>query len=138
MTTDSIALFGAMAAKMSYLDQRQKIIAQNVANADTPGYQPHDLTKVDFGAALQNVAGGQQVTLNPVTTNAAHMSAAGDIDNPRNREQKVTYEVAPAGNAVILEEQMVNSAQTSMDYNLITSLYQKNIGMIRTALGHGQ
>lgn len=138
MTTNSIALFRAMAAKMSYLDQRQKIIAQNVANADTPGYQPHDLTKVDFSDALKNIAGGQQMTLNPVTTNAAHMSAAGDIDNPKNREQKVTYEVAPAGNAVILEEQMVNSAQTSMDYNLITSLYQKNIGMIRTALGHGQ
>ena len=138
MTTDNIALFKAMTAKMSYLDQRQKVIAQNIANADTPGYQPHDLTKVDFGAALKDVAGEQQMALNPVTTNAAHMSAAGDIDNPKNREQKKTYEVAPAGNAVIIEEQMVSSAQTSMDYNLMTTLYQKNVNMIHTALGRGQ
>ena len=39
---------------------------------------------------------------------------------------------------VILEEQMVNSTQTTMDYNLMTTLYQKNVGLIRTALDRGQ
>lgn len=136
--TDNIALLRAMTAKMSYLDQRQKVLSQNVANADTPGYQPHDLTTVDFSGVLQKVAGGRQLTLTPATTNAAHMSPNGDIDNPKNKEQKVTYEVAPAGNAVILEEQMVASAQTTMDYNLMTTLYQKNVNMIRTALGRSQ
>lgn len=133
--TDNIALLRAMTAKMGYLDQRQKVLSQNIANADTPGYQPHDLTKVDFSGLLKDVAGGRQIALSPVATNAAHMTGAGDIDDPKNREQKVTYEVAPAGNAVILEEQMVSSAQNTMDYNLMTTLYQKNINMIRTALG---
>lgn len=134
--TDNIALLRAMTAKMGYLDQRQKVLAQNVANADTPGYQPHDLTKVDFGAVLQKTAASGE--LFPAHTDQKHMSLEGSIDDPKNREQKVTYEIAPAGNAVILEEQMVSSAQTTMDYNLMTTLYQKNINMIRTALGRGQ
>jgi len=134
MTAENLSLMKAMTAKMSYLDQRQKVIAQNVANADTPGYQPQDLTKVDFGVVLKDIAGGR-LNINPATTNTGHMSAAGDIDSPKNREQRATYEVAPAGNAVILEEQIVKSAQTTMDFNLMTSLYQKNINMIRTAIG---
>lgn len=122
-----------MTAKMNYLDQRQRVISQNVANADTPGYLPHDLTKVDFGAAMEEVTGRN--VIRPETTNPMHIGGGGDIDNPKNREQKFSYEVAPVGNAVILEEQMVNAARTTMDYNLMTTLYQKNVGMIRTALG---
>ncbi|MCB0376336.1 MAG: hypothetical protein KDD04_10490, partial [Sinomicrobium sp.] len=67
-----------------------------------------------------------------------HMGGPNDIRDPKNREQKTTYEVAPVGNAVIVEEQMMNAAKTTMDYNLMTTLYQKNVGMIRTALGRGQ
>ena len=40
MTIDNIGLFQALGAKMDYLGQRQRIISQNVANSDTPGYQP--------------------------------------------------------------------------------------------------
>ncbi len=133
MTTSAIPLFKAMSAKMGYLNQRQEVISQNVANADTPGYIPRDLTKVDFGAVLKQTTGSKLVR--PDVTNPMHMGGVNDIDNPKNREAKTTYEVAPAGNAVIVEEQMVNAAKTTMDYNLMTSLYQKNLGMMRTALG---
>lgn len=137
MTIQNIALFKAMAAKMGYLDHRQKVLAQNIANADTPGYQAHDLTKVDFGAMLKNVT-GDQLAVNPVTTQSGHMSPGGNVDNAKDREQRVTYEVAPAGNGVSLEEQMINASQTTVDYNLMTTLYQKNVNMIRTALGRAQ
>lgn len=136
MTTQSISLFKALGAKMSYLDQRQQVLSQNVANADTPGYVPYDLTKVDFGAVLKKTTKSNIVL--PETTSPMHMGGPNDIGNPKNREQKTTYEVAPVGNAVILEEQMVKAARTTMDYNLMTTLYQKNVGMVRTALGRGQ
>ena len=55
MTTQSIALFKAIGAKMEYLSQRQNIISQNIANADTPGYQPKDLKPVDFGQTVKNI-----------------------------------------------------------------------------------
>lgn len=136
MTTQNLGLFQALNAKMSYLDQRQKVLAQNIANANTPNYRPKDLTKVDFGTVLKNVTHDNAVR--PVTTNAHHMPSPSDIDNADSRKMKKTYDVAPTGNAVIMEEQMVNSSQTMTDFNLMTSLYQKNVNMIRISLGVGR
>jgi flagellar basal-body rod protein FlgB len=63
------------------------------------------------------------------------MPAPGQINEPGSDEQESTYEVAPAGNSVIIEEQLVNANHNSMDFSLMTNLYQKNVTMIRTALG---
>ncbi len=135
MTTQNIGLFKGLVAKMDYLDQRQRVLAQNIANADTPDYQPHDLVPVDFSKVLHEVDG--KVRIHQETTHARHMVAGGELRDPENREKKHVYEVAPAKNAVIIEEQMIAAARTTMDYNLMTNLYQKNVNMIRTALGRG-
>lgn len=135
MTTENISLFTAMSAKMRYLDQRQKLISQNVANANTPGYAPMDLKEVDFGRVLTNVTRSNQVR--PATTQPGHMPAPNAVEDARSGKMRHTYEVAPAGNAVVIEEQMVNANAINLDYNLMTSLYQKNVGMIKTALGRG-
>lgn len=134
MTTQDIPLFQALGAKMDYLNQRQRVISQNIANTDTPGYRPKDLKKVDFSSVLKDVTGGGK-NVHLETTNAGHMPPPSNVHIPDARKQKTTYEVAPAGNAVIMEEQLMNSGQTVMDYNLMTNLMQKNIGLIRTAIG---
>ena len=53
MSTQEIGLLKAIGAKLDYLGQRHKVIAENIANADTPGYKPKDLTPVDFGSVLK-------------------------------------------------------------------------------------
>ncbi|MEM6781599.1 MAG: flagellar basal body rod protein FlgB [Pseudomonadota bacterium] len=136
MTTQNIPLFQAMGAKMQYLNQRQGVIAQNIANADTPNYRPKDLSEIDFGRVLEHVSGIKKVRMD--STNPLHMPANNELPEPDSERQRITYEVAPAENAVILEEQMLKSGQTIMDYNLMTNLYRKNVTMIRTALGRGQ
>ncbi|MCB1563082.1 MAG: flagellar basal body rod protein FlgB [Alphaproteobacteria bacterium] len=136
MTTENITLFKALGAKMDFLNQRQRIVAQNIANADTPGYRPKDLVPVKFDSVLKNVTGSNKVQME--TTKAGHMAPGGDVQNPKSRKQKDTYEVAPIGNAVVMEEQLIMSGQTVMDYNLMTNLYQKNVRMIQTAIGRGQ
>jgi len=133
MTTQTIGLFKAMAAKMGYLNHRQEVLAQNIANSDTPDYRARDLTKVDFSRVVKEATGSKVV--HPVATHHRHMPSPGKISEADNRAVKISYEVAPAGNSVILEEQMIKAAKTTMDYNLMTTLYQKNIGMIRTAIG---
>jgi flagellar basal-body rod protein FlgB len=137
MTIENIALFKALGAKMEFLAQRQRVIAQNIANADTPDYKPQDLKPVNFDSVLKKAAGESRTTSSVImaSTSPQHMGGANDIGNAKEARQKKTYEVAPAGNAVIMEEQMINSNQTAMDYNMITSLYQKNVRMIRSALG---
>ena len=137
MSLLNIGLFDALGGKMNYLDQREKIIAQNIANANTPDYKPKDLEKVDFGSILKGMT-GDTPAIAPVSTNAMHLLPNGTPTNAKSSVMKKTYDVMPTGNAVVLEEQMVNSAQTMTDYNLMTAIYEKNVSMIRTALGAGR
>ena len=123
----------AMAAKMDYLDKRQGVLAQNMANADTPNYQSKDLTDIDFGSVLKNLTDMKRVSL--VATNEAHMSSPGEVERAKDVKDRWTYEVAPDKNGVIVEEQMVKAAKTQMDYNLLTNLMSKQTAMYRTVLG---
>ena len=62
-------------------------------------------------------------------------AALGQIETAKDIKQKMTYEVTPSGNAVVLEEQMIKANENTMDFNLLTNLMRKQSGMIRTALG---
>lgn len=152
MTTQNLTLLNAMVQKMDWLEERQKVIAQNIANADTPGYRPNDVTPIDFksilGKATQtpSLAGGlsgigagaaSSATSGLALTNAAHLNVGGTSTSaakPQERQQKHPYEVAPAGNAVVLEEQLLKMNETYTDHRFITNLYQKNIDMLKTAI----
>jgi len=134
MTTENLALMRAIGAKMDYITQRQRVLSQNIANSDTPGYRPHDLEDADFSSVLKGVTGGKN-SVSMVTTNEGHMPSPNSVSKGKVREQKDVYEITPTGNAVVMEEQMIKAGQNTMDYNTMTSLYMKNIGMIRSALG---
>lgn len=136
MTLQNIPLMKAMSAKMNYLEKRQAVIAQNIANADTPDYRARDLSKVDFGSVLKDVVKTDRVRM--TATHVGHMPPPGQVETAKEGKQKITYEVAPAGNAVIMEEQMIKATETNMEYTLLTNLMRKQSGMIRTALGRGQ
>ena len=133
MPTQDLALMRAVGGKVDYLNTRQRIISQNIANADTPGYRPQDLTDADFGRLLRGVTGDKRIRIE--STNSLHIPAHGEVPTGDERKSRVTYEVAPAGNSVIIEEQMIKANRTSMDYNLMLNVYRKNVGLLRTAIG---
>ena len=138
MGTENLALFKGMSAKMDYLNHRQRVIAQNISNANTGGYKSMDLEQPDFTRALSVIERreGRRQHVSLVGTHAGHMGASGaDVNMPGVRRDESTYEVSPDGNSVVLEEQMIRSQETAMDYNLMTSLYRKNVGMIMTSMG---
>lgn len=135
MTTENLLLFQAVGSKMDYLNQRQRILAQNVANADTPGYRPYDLQDVKFGDVLQKITGDSGIALvRPVQVSGANPN----VNKFKSEKQDETYEVSLSGNAVIMEEQLIKAGETVMDYNLMSNIYQKHVGMIRTSLGAGR
>ncbi len=134
MTIENISLFQAMNAKMSYLTERQKVISQNVANADTPNYVSQDLAKVDFSSMLANVD-KNKMRVSMDTSRANHLLPPNQSPNPKAATNKSPYEVKPDGNSVALEEQIVKSNDVQMNYALMVNLYRDNADMIRTALG---
>lgn len=139
MSLQDLALINGIGAKMKFLNHRQRVISQNIANSDTPGYRPQDLKGADFSSVLEKVEGtrGSSSKISLSTPTAGQMKPGGNVAGGREDEQKETYEVAPVGNAVIIEEQLINSQETVMDYNLMGNILRKNIGMINIALGRG-
>lgn len=151
MTTENLTLLQGFNTKIDWLEQRQKTLAANIANSDTPHYRPNDLVAPDFKDLLKKstshlsltAAGGQVATpASPsspqlAATNAAHMGLDG-VDagktNTKGEAQKQTYEIAPAGNSVVLEEQLMKMSQNYTDHQLMTNLYAKNISMLKTSL----
>lgn len=132
---DRPGLFDVIAKKMDWLSQRQKVLAQNVANADTPGYLPQDLREGPF----ERMVRGKLRIVEPQRTDPQHMTAAHGAGSgkPREFEPRERYETAPSGNAVVLEEQLVKVQQTQIDYQTMTNLYTKHMRMFTTALGRG-
>ena len=134
MTIQNIALFQALGAKMDYLSQRQVIFAQNIANADTPGYTAHDLEEVDFSKVLRNVDKSSMKTVPVAATNSNHIGAQDSQRTVKAKDNRTPYEVSPSGNAVVMEEQLMNAGRNAMDYNLMANIYQKQVGLFKIAL----
>lgn len=139
MDLNKLPLFAALQRKMQWLNQRQEVLAQNIANADTPGYTPSDLQPLNFDDLLGKADGGTgapEPTLMPVATNPMHISTA-TADGFDIEKKQGSFQSSPTGNAVNLEDQMVKLAQTQMDYAAATSLYKKQVQLLKIAVGKG-
>ena len=130
-----INIFEALVRRMSWLGQRQQVLTQNLANADTPDYVPQDLKDGPFARLLTR----RLSPVEPTATHASHLRVApqGPARPAEGEDQRERFETAPSGNAVVLEEQLIKMAETQMDYQTMTNLYRKHIQMLRTALGRG-
>ena len=133
MDVGNLKLFQMALTKMDWAAQRQKLLSQNVVNANTPDYTPQDLKKLDFKRELRKA-----VPVNVVRTNPNHSKGTLPTrDSFVNREVRRNFEAAPDGNQVILEEQMQKVGDTRGQYNMAITLMQKHMKMLKTALGKG-
>lgn len=134
MDLRKIPLFEMMTRHLQWLGARQQLIAENIANADTPGYKPRDLKPQNFRAMV----GGAIAPLAPVETSPLHLAgfAPGASGMPSEHE-KHPIETTLSGNAVTMEQELMKANQTATYYELTTNLYRKHIALIKDALGRG-
>lgn len=135
MTTENIGLLKAVTAKMQYLDERQRIISANVANAQTPGYKAKDLAPVDFSLVLKKATGSTVVHQD--VTHANHLPRQADLSSGKKVVDSV-FSGEGEGNGVVLEEQLLKSSETALDYNMVTAIYERSVNLMRMALGTGR
>jgi flagellar basal-body rod protein FlgB len=116
-----------MQNKLKYLSTRQSVIADNIANANTPHFRSSDLKP------MNNPSGRLQL----VTTSPAHISSGGISKSGRFQKMrdKDTYDTMPNGNNVDLEQQMVKMSDTDLQYKETTSMMKQMNGLIRLAVG---
>lgn len=129
MANDSLNLMSALKTRMQWHQSRQKVLAENVSNADTPRFKPHDLKAPSPNAAATSVA--------LLQTSPMHLGPSGqrggfETSNPKR------FETTPSGNSVNLEDEMLKVAQNQSDYQLAASLYSKGLGLMKIAIGKGR
>lgn len=133
---DGIGLFRGIMAKMNWLDQNQQVIAQNVANSDTPGFRPKSLKEADFDSYLGASLGrGATAPVKLLATDGEHFGAVQrGYNSPGIGKQKTIYEASPDDNGVVIEEQLFRANKNSMEYQIASDLYRRSTGMMRAVL----
>lgn len=127
-----IPLIAAIKSRMQYHQTRQKLLAENVANADSPGYRPKDLKPFDILLAAQQSGGGGSAQ---ARTNSGHLGGNASSSSGLGSQRAGVFEKTQSGNAVNLEDEMMRIAQNNSDYQMAATLYGKSLSYMRIALG---
>lgn len=132
MNLAEIPLFAMLRGRLGHLSERQKVIAQNVANAETPGYVAQDIKPFQAQMRAQGAVGAPTMA----ATQAGHM-----VPKTERRGAGAAYkpvaapgsEITLNGNAVVLEEEMMKMSDARMNYDAAIGFYQKSMGILRMA-----
>jgi flagellar basal-body rod protein FlgB len=122
-------LFDLAQRRLNWLDQRQQLLAQNIANADTPGWQARDLRP--FADILGDGTGAA-----PARTQVNHLSGSLHPARGASMPQK-THPRMPDGNDVAIDDQLTRVANTETQQSLVSGIIRKYLGLFRLALGRG-
>ena len=130
-------LLSAVRAEMQHLAARQRVLAQNIANSETPGYKARDVATQSF-AGLVDGLGGTPGVARPQVQLTAGMTALGarqPISAGSLIFDKNVTETKPDGNNVTLEDQLLKLGSTQADFTALTGIYRKQLGLLKIAAG---
>jgi flagellar basal-body rod protein FlgB len=128
MPISDIPILSMLRTRMQWHQARQQVLAENVANADTPNYQARDLTPPDFSRELQS-------SLSLDRTDPGHLGSQSSGSAQFADDGTARYEIRPRGNSVTHEDEMMKVASNQMDYEAVTSLYTHSLALIKLAIG---
>ena len=124
------SLLANLAGRLQFLAARTSVLAENVANADTPGYVARDLAPGDFSARVSN----QALKVN----DPRHIASSHNTRTAARTRLSPDGEASLNGNKVSIETQMMKLSETRMDYQLASSVYRKSVDLIRLATRGGR
>lgn len=131
MDMSGLSIVNIAKNKLDYLSERQKVIASNIANANTPGYLAQDVQEPDFAGMVKNSV---SQSLPMTVTNPKHMTAAPigggayRVYTPQP-DEALTID----GNGVSIEEQLNEASKIKGEYERTLTIYNKYKTMLKTA-----
>jgi flagellar basal-body rod protein FlgB len=140
--TNTPSLLVGIGQSMKHLSERQRVIAENIANGETPGFKARTVTTPDFSSLVKVYGGngGKPEISRPKVQLSGGMSAMGA--RPPQAGGTVTLdsdvtETKPDGNNVTLEDQLLKMGEVQSDFAAMTNIYRKQLGLLKLALGRG-
>ena len=134
MSFGKLQLFASLSRRMDWLGDRQRVLAQNVANANTPDYRPQDLKALDFRSLVKPQGAGR---LELAATDGGHLGPRTPRSPFAQEHPRGTYETTLSGNAVDLETELQKVAESAMDHQTVSNLYRRHVDMFKAAIGRG-
>ena len=133
MAISDLSTLSVLRTKMQWHQERQRVLAENVSNSNTPNFKPRDLVEPKFETGSGAVGGGAAL-LPMARTSQGHISA-DSADPTFDQNRRAGFQTRPAGNAVSLEDEMLKVSANQMDYAAVTSLYSKSLHRLMVAIG---
>ena len=133
MDLPDIPLLSMLRQRMTWLNQRQDVLSQNVANADTPGFVAHDLKQLDFSQILEGATNTNGGTMR--VTDPRHIAIGPTKQSQFDDYETHDVESNPNGNSVSLEMEMIKVSDTQAQFQAAANLYAKAMTMMKTAIG---
>jgi flagellar basal-body rod protein FlgB len=99
---------------MTLLSERQKLVASNIANADTPGYHTQD---IDFRSEFENASGEES---GPTVIEAQGLATKAD------------------GNNVNLDREARLLAENTLRFSIASNFARSEISTIKSAIQEGK
>ena len=127
---EDLKLFAMAQKSMDWLSRRQEVLSENVANANTAGYQAKDLAPLTFKNLL-----AKDVAVRAATTNPMHISPEVEPAKFNTVTERRPDESKPNGKSVLIEEQMQKIGDVKGSYELAVNLFTKNLSMLKAAIG---
>ena len=133
MSINDLPALSVLRTKMQWHQERQRVLAENVSNSDTPNFKPRDLVEPKFDNTGATAAGSTGA-LAMARTSQGHLSTSG-AEPTFDQNRRAGFQTRPAGNAVNLEDEMLKVSANQMDYAAATSLYSKSLHLLKVAIG---
>jgi flagellar basal-body rod protein FlgB len=131
MSLADIPLFSMLRGRLGYLSEQQKVVAQNIANAETPKYTAQDLKPFSFQSHMQAQAPVMMTVSQPghMTPKSQRSGLGAVYKATRTPDSETTLN----GNTVVLEEEMIKMSDARMNYDAAITFYQKSMSLLRMA-----
>ncbi|KEO52320.1 FlgB family protein [Thioclava indica] len=124
---EKLEILQMASAMATHASARQNAVAQNIANADTPGYAARDLPSFESLYQSESADGMR-------ATRAGHIGADHTVST--SYEVKADPDAtSPDGNSVSLEDEMVKSVEVKRQHDLALAIYRSSLTVLRTSLG---
>ena len=127
MKLNYLSFFQLASQRMQWLSAHQQVVAENIANADTPGFKARAISPF-----AEMVEGKRATTV--ATTHPGHIGGNGHAGGIRVAQDRAPWEASLDGNSVVLEQQTLMSSEISENYQLAAQLYGKGHQLLNLAV----
>lgn len=106
---------------------QQAASAENIANADTPGYQPGRLVP------FSDLVAGTDAGVLQRATRVGHLNGTMDVGAPELVRSSDSED--PNGNGVVLEAEMLAAVDAKRQHDRALAIYRSSMNILRSSLG---